>query len=34
MFTIGQMSDEQRNLADEIMSEILNNTLKINRNNE
>jgi len=34
MFTIGQMSDEQRNLADEVLSEILNNTLKINRNNE
>jgi len=34
MFTIGQMSDEQRNLADEIMSEILNGTLKINRENE
>ena len=34
MFTIGQMSNQQRNLADEIMSEILNGTLKINRNNE
>jgi hypothetical protein len=34
MFTIGQMSDQQRNLADEVLSEILNNTLKINRNNE
>jgi hypothetical protein len=34
MFTIGQMSDQQRNLADEIMSEILNGTLKINRENE
>jgi hypothetical protein len=34
MFTIGQMSDQQRNLADEILSEILNNTLKINRQNE
>jgi hypothetical protein len=34
MFTIGQMSDEQRNLADEVLSEILNNTLKINREND
>jgi hypothetical protein len=34
MFTIGQMSDQQRNLADEVLTEILNNTLKINRNNE
>ena len=34
MFTIGQMSDQQRNLADEILTEILNNTLKINRENE
>jgi hypothetical protein len=34
MFTIGQMSDQQRNLADEVLSEILNNTLKINRENE
>jgi hypothetical protein len=34
MFTIGQMSDEQRNLADEVLSEILNGTLKINRNND
>jgi hypothetical protein len=34
MFTIGQMSDKQRNLADEVLSEILNNTLKINRENE
>jgi hypothetical protein len=34
MFTIGQMSDQQRNLADEVLSEILNGTLKINRNNE
>jgi hypothetical protein len=34
MFTIGQMSDEQRNIADEVLSEILNNTLKINREND
>jgi len=34
MFTIGQMSDEQRNLADEVLSEILNNTLKINREDD
>lgn len=34
MFTIGQMSDEQRNLADEVLSEILNGTLKINRDND
>jgi len=34
MFNFGQMSDEQRNLADEICNEILNGTLKINRDNE
>jgi hypothetical protein len=34
MFTIGQMSDEQRNLADEVLTQILNNTLKINWDNE
>ena len=34
MFNIGQMNDEQRNLADEILSEILEGTLKINRADE
>ena len=34
MFNIGQMSDEQRNLVDEILSEILEGTLKINRADE
>ena len=34
MFNFGQMSDEQRNLADEVCNEILNGTLKINRDNE
>jgi len=34
MFNIGQMNDEQRNLADEVMTEILNGTLKINREDD
>jgi hypothetical protein len=34
MFNFGQMSDQQRNLADEVLSEILNGTLKINRDND
>ena len=34
MFNIGQMNDEQRNLADEVLTEILNGTLKINRTND
>jgi hypothetical protein len=34
MFNIGQMNDEQRNLADEILTEILQGTLKINRADE
>jgi len=34
MFNFGQMSDEQRNLADEVCNEILNGTLKINRDND
>ena len=34
MFNFGQMSDEQRNIADEVCNEILNGTLKINRENE
>jgi len=34
MFNFGQMSDEQRNLADEVCNEILNGTIKINRDNE
>jgi len=34
MFNFGQMSDEQRNLADEVCNEILNGTIKINREDE
>jgi len=34
MFNFGQMSDEQRNIADEVCNEILNGTLKINRDND
>jgi hypothetical protein len=34
MFTIGQMSDEQRNLADEVLGAILEGKFKINRENE
>jgi hypothetical protein len=34
MFNFGQMSDEQRNLADEVCNEILNGTLKISRDND
>ena len=34
MFNFGQMSDEQRNIADEVLTQILNNTLKINWDNE
>jgi hypothetical protein len=34
MFNIGQMNDEQRNIADNILNEILNNNLKINAENE
>jgi len=34
MFNIGQMSDEQRNIADEVLSAILEGTFKINRENE
>jgi uncharacterized membrane protein YheB (UPF0754 family) len=34
MFNLGQMNDEQRNLADEILTEILEGTLKINRADE
>ena len=34
MFNIGQMSDEQRNIADEVLGAILEGTFKINRENE
>ena len=34
MFNIGRMSDEQRNIADEVLGAILEGTFKINRENE
>jgi len=34
MFNIGQMSDNQRNIADEVLEAILEGTFKINRENE
>ena len=34
MFNFGQMSDEQRNIADEVLTAILEGTFKINRENE
>ena len=32
MFNFGQMSDEQRNLADEVLSAILQGTFKVDKN--
>ena len=34
MFNLGQMSDEQRNIADEVLSAILEGKFKINREND
>ena len=34
MFNIGQMSDQQRNIADEVLEAILQGTFKINREDE
>jgi hypothetical protein len=34
MFYLGQMSDEQRNIADEVLIAILEGKFKINRENE
>ena len=34
MFNLGQMSDEQRNIADEVLSAILEGKFKINREDD